>query len=683
MKTLTIMLLLNIFITFLFAQVNNDTLRKVIVNFLKERLPESVKEIVIIDTFYIPKHEPMFIVFNLYPKGFVIASPFLKSVPIIGYSFESTYNPSKNNPLFNYWLERKVEEIKIINKLVLEEHPFWKVYMNTHKKSIKSIGPLLYSKWDQGKYYNAYCPLDPEGPDGHTLTGCVATAMGQIMYYYRWPKTGAGEYSYEHPVYGIISANFENTYYDFNEMMPFLEEYNHNVALLLHHIGVAVDMDYGPYGSGMWNHKAAYAFRTYFKYHPNTRYIFRDSTTLDWDSLIISNLEQKKPLYYAGWEDTTFTSGHAFVCDGYQEPGYYHFNWGWGGYLDGYFFTNNLNPGTYNFNYCQELIVDIFPDTLNYTYPEYCGNSLLFYSHGTLSSSNANNFYLPNSNCKWQLNPQCGTKINIQFLKFNLAQDDSITIYDGYDQNSNVLSVFKKTNPPNLYGNPNSTIVKTSKNKAFIVFNSNDTLEDEGFVMFYNVQYCNVDTFITNSDTITDGSGECNYRNYTNCRWIISPPNANQLKIRFIEFNLDTTSLGDYIQIYKNNIGPNNLLATLNYQNIPSGDIYIPSGKAVVRFITNSSGTSQGWKLIYENITGTNDIKNCTLTINPNPVDYSTEIITCNTNEILYVYDISGKLLFKIFIHSEQQNIGKELMLLPPGFYYCRLKNTSLKILRM
>ncbi len=150
-----------------------------------------------------------------------------------------------------------------------------------------------------------------------------------------------------------------------------VQEQNDAVAELLFHLGVSVDMDYGPTGSGMWNHKAAYSLRTYFNYSPETQYLYRDSTNLDWDSVIVAHLDQKIPMYYAGWSVPNI-NGHAFIIDGYQTEDYFHFNWGWGGSYDGYFYLDNLVPGGNNFNLAQELVINCYPDTINYSYPYYC-----------------------------------------------------------------------------------------------------------------------------------------------------------------------------------------------------------------------------------------------------------------------------------------------------------------------
>ena len=125
----------------------------------------------------------------------------------------------------------------------------------------------------------------------------------------------------------------------------------------------------------MWNHKAAYSLRTYFNYSPETQYLYRDSTNLDWDSVIVAHLDQKIPMYYAGWSVPNI-NGHAFIIDGYQTEDYFHFNWGWSGSYDGYFYLDNLVPGGNNFNLAQELVINCYPDTMNYSYPYYCSSRI-------------------------------------------------------------------------------------------------------------------------------------------------------------------------------------------------------------------------------------------------------------------------------------------------------------------
>jgi len=267
---------------------------------------------------------------NFYPEGFVLVSASKNCIPVCAYSFNGRYDSIKMPPAVEAWVEmyKKTVFASLTNNAPsFDVQEKWEYYLQEHPESIKvkEVAPLLTSKWNQDLYYNEHCPDDPMGPGGHCYAGCVATAMGQVMNYFRWPLNGSGYYSYNCPPYGMQEADFENTQYIWNEMSTDLSRSNPAVAGLLYHLGVSVDMQYGPNGSGMYNHKAAYSMKTHFRYSPETQYVFRDSTSMTWDSLLISHLDRSIPLYYAGWSVPN-VSGHAFVCDGYQEIGYYHFN---------------------------------------------------------------------------------------------------------------------------------------------------------------------------------------------------------------------------------------------------------------------------------------------------------------------------------------------------------------------
>jgi len=134
--------------------------------------------------------------------------------------------------------------------------------------------------------------------------------------------------------------------------------------------------------------------KTYFKYSPETQYVFRDSTTMDWDSLLVSHLDRKIPMYYAGWSVPNLY-GHAFICDGYQGEDFYHFNWGWSGSYDGYFYTDDLTPGGNLFNLAQELVINAVPDTSLYVYPPYCEGQKNFSSlFGTLDDGSGRSIHM-------------------------------------------------------------------------------------------------------------------------------------------------------------------------------------------------------------------------------------------------------------------------------------------------
>ncbi|MDD5571814.1 MAG: C10 family peptidase, partial [Bacteroidales bacterium] len=347
MKTKLFLLILLCSTSVFARQIDVYTAEKVAMHFYYERINQfsktNLSDIQIQEIFTEKSTDGtiLFYAFNISGNGFIVVSAFDNVVPVLCYSFESKY-PAENPPdNFMFWINSYKKQIVYAQeKNLLPDDKIIKDWENLTSGSLniakdRAVSPLLVSKWNQGTYYNHLCPADAGGPNGHTYAGCVATAMGQIMYYHRWPLTGTGTYSFTDPTYGLISADFANSNYDWDAMQNQLSTYNDTVAKLLFHIGVSCDMHYGPSGSGMTNHKAAYAYRTYFKFCPQTQYVFKDSTTMNWDSILTTNLDAKKPLYYAGWDPVTPTSGHAFVCDGYQGTNYYHFNMGWSGTSDG------------------------------------------------------------------------------------------------------------------------------------------------------------------------------------------------------------------------------------------------------------------------------------------------------------------------------------------------------------
>ena len=220
-----------------------------------------------------------------------------------------------------------------------------------------SVGPLLTTTWDQGQYYNAMCPEDANGPDGHVYTGCVATAMAQIINYWGYPVHGRGIHSYDCN-YGTLSVNYDSASYDFEHMPDILttsstpEEIN-AVAKLMHDCGVAANMDYGPAASGTTEINARVALINHFHYSAELSYVSKSYYTEDlWRELLWENINNNRPMLYTG-------GNHAFVCDGFNADDYFHFNFGWSGYSDGWYLANAIN----GYNSGQTVLVDIFPDS--------------------------------------------------------------------------------------------------------------------------------------------------------------------------------------------------------------------------------------------------------------------------------------------------------------------------------
>ena len=314
-------------------------------------------------------YQPVYYIFNVGDnEGFVIIAAEDNVYPVLGYSFEGSYTEQQGFDAenFNYWMNNYSDQIVYAreNALIADEliSSTWQQLMtnNPAPKNFDNVPPLLTTTWDQGCYYNSLCPAAGSGPCGHVYTGCVATAMAQIMKYHNYPEQGTGSHSYNCPGYGNQSANFGATTYQWSSMPNSVNSTNNAVATLMYHCGVSVDMQYSTSGSGAFSADARDALVEYFGYSPNAQLVSKNSFPIEtFENKLKNELNLGRPVYYAG---SGSAGGHAFVCDGYQGTNYFHFNWGWSGYANGYFYLNNLNPGGYQFNQNQSAMFYVYPE---------------------------------------------------------------------------------------------------------------------------------------------------------------------------------------------------------------------------------------------------------------------------------------------------------------------------------
>jgi hypothetical protein len=298
-------------------------------------------------------------------KGFVIVSADKRAWPILGYSTEGSFNEKKQPEAFTAWMENRKKEIESIKRDNLQPDSAtmasWQnLSLKSASTSSTSVEPLIQTQWDQGCYYNTMCPADAAGPCGHAVAGCTITAMAQIMKYWNYPTKGTGSHAYNHPTYGHLSADFGSTTYQWSQMPNIVTSQNDAVATLMYHCGVSLDVDYGPNGSGAWDPRDALV--QYFNYSSNAMLVNRSGfSTNEWINLLKSELDLQHPIWYTGSGGLV---GHSFICDGYQDADYFHFNWGWSGSFDGYFYIGNLNPGWNDFNENQSALINMIPGNL-------------------------------------------------------------------------------------------------------------------------------------------------------------------------------------------------------------------------------------------------------------------------------------------------------------------------------
>lgn len=338
---------------------------------------------------------PSVYVFNVNDSGFVLVSADDNVKPVLGYSTEGVFDATTAAESFMSVMRSYRDEIQYIRDNHVERssdiEAEWDLVKSTGRimkqRNNRSVTPLVEVTWNQNEYYNDQCPEDPEGPNGHVYAGCVATAMSQVMKYWNYPETGNGSHSYTPggwgPYYPTEYANFGETDYHF-EMMPnaldstSTDEEIFYISQLQHHCGVAVEMMYGPTASGAYSEDVPYALENYFNYSNAVQLKYRDFYDNNtWKNMLKDELDEGRPLYYSGSDDAG-QGGHAFVCDGYDENDFFHFNWGWGKRDNGYFAIGALNTTRYAFNTWNSAIFDCYPrDDEYFNRPEKAENVIL------------------------------------------------------------------------------------------------------------------------------------------------------------------------------------------------------------------------------------------------------------------------------------------------------------------
>lgn len=297
--------------------------------------------------------------------GFVIVSADNSIHPIIGFSFEGSFVvPDEGAPLeYRKILEQKIHFIDSLrdgNVKVFEDIA-WKSladihYLKSTKGTASQLGPLVETKWGQGTYFNDSLP---EYEGDKMLVGCVATAAAQLMKYYEFPAMGSGYAAYESPYYEYkVSADFGNAQYQWDQMPNELTGPNSAVAQLSYHVGVASSMNYSTTASASMNYYAVQALGRHFSYSLNAKQIYSEWYEFDeWKALLRAELDKERPVLFEGNIESGM--GHAFLCDGYQDD-YFHFNFGWRGAADGYFYLDDIN----GFNDKKSFYINVIPPDL-------------------------------------------------------------------------------------------------------------------------------------------------------------------------------------------------------------------------------------------------------------------------------------------------------------------------------
>jgi len=356
--------------------VTIEAARKVAQNLYFEKTGIKQAEIVFGEEITVKEdNTAMYYVFNMKEdNGFVLVAADDVVRPIIGYSTSGTFNTQNQPSNLAGWLQHYEDEIIYLNQNNVEANQTatieWTKYNADSKsfipnKSAKGVAPLVdHIKWNQDYPWNQFCPEDAEGPGGHVYAGCVATAMSIVMKYWNYPNKGTGTHTYNASPYGNLTANFGTTNYFFGYMDD--NTANEYSSLLMYHCGIAVDMGYAGDGSGAFSQDVPSVLTSYFGYSNSSFKNKSSYSASTWNGYLKTEFDAARPVYYSGRDVNN--GGHAFVCSGYDETvadDYFHFNFGWGGSSNGFYYINNSTD--YEFYYGQACITGIKPSTI---YPE-------------------------------------------------------------------------------------------------------------------------------------------------------------------------------------------------------------------------------------------------------------------------------------------------------------------------
>ena len=370
-KSLSVMLMLALFVGQLIASpVDVNTARQLSLKYVQGNATKKVANLDLAYTQTTESGANALYVFN-FEGGYMIMAADDVAQPILAFGEEGCFDANNIPDGLAYYLRHYARQIEyaVTNNMtatpeIAEQWEQIRRYgvIRSERATRGDVAPLISTNWNQDSPFNAYCPTGQGGPGGRAYAGCVATAMSMVMKRWNWPDHGQGSHSYTPSGYATQTVDFENAYYQWNNMPNIVNNSNYQaIAMLMYHCGVAVDMQYGPQGSGAHSQDVPDAIFNYFRYTKNANRLDRDLYTRnEWEEILISNLQEGFPMYYSGAEGN---SGHAFVCCGYRESDRkFYFNWGWSGFNNNYFAIDALNTYSGNFNDYQGVIIDMIPD---------------------------------------------------------------------------------------------------------------------------------------------------------------------------------------------------------------------------------------------------------------------------------------------------------------------------------
>lgn len=351
------------------SPIDEEQARGIAVKFMKEHHPDAVLESQVLaptrkrmglgDT---EVERPVYYVFNTESnEGYVIVSADDRTESVLGYATTGRFDTGGLPPNVQAWMESYAQQISSLDS-----------YSNASQQEAdtrEAIAPLLTTLWNQDSPYNDQCPLQGSS---RTYTGCTATALAQVMKYHEWPvELTATLPAYTTATAQIYVPELSPTVFRWDDMAAdyHYTDYAPAVSELMRYCGQALQSDFTRNSTSAYLADIPRVLTTYFGYDTGAELLYQSNYPVsEWEDIIYAELQAGRPVLHAG---TSLGGGHAFVCDGYDGNGMFHFNWGWGGMYDGYFMLSLLTPGTDGigagtadgFSANQRIVIGIQPPT--------------------------------------------------------------------------------------------------------------------------------------------------------------------------------------------------------------------------------------------------------------------------------------------------------------------------------
>lgn len=413
-KIILVAMVLTLSLTAMAKPVTVETARRVATNFWNANASSSNP--VFSEVSSQLELQNMYVFITKGNNGFIIVAADDVSTPILGYSEANgidLVNALPDN--LKGWLKHYSDEIQAaVNANMTADAGTaaeWQKLSGTKSvkraSGAKAVEPIIETQWDQTYPYNMKCPYDVYGSQNvRSVTGCVATAMAQVMKHWNWPIKGTGSKTYTCSRLNAnaptrqISASFDTNYLwtkmpagGGNSANSWTSSQKNAVALLMFHCGASVAMDYSYAASGAQQANVPNSMKAFFYYGSSTTYKYKNSMTETvWKNMLKTELDARRPMIYGG-ADANGEQGHSFVCDGYDANDKFHFNWGWSGSGDGYFALDAMTPDNLgtgggdlgDFTYYQDAVTGIVPGIQ--TTQSFTLTSNSFPLNGTISGS--------------------------------------------------------------------------------------------------------------------------------------------------------------------------------------------------------------------------------------------------------------------------------------------------------